>query len=265
MKTGITALVLPADWGLEETLNSIRTDGYEALELALRDSGYCSLGASDGQLRSIRDEAARAEVELVGLCPAFRGRPRDLMTADREARLAGIETFEECIRMATVLDVDTILVVLGSLTPELYYDVAYRNALESMRTLAPVAEKAGVRLAIEYVWNKFLLSPLEFARFCDEVGSPNVGFYFDPGNMAVFGYPEHWARICARHVMAVHVKDFRRRGYQWTPLLEGDVDFPAVMRELRSLGYDGALVAEVDSATAPFDRTAEAVKRIMQM
>jgi hexulose-6-phosphate isomerase len=265
MKTGITALVLPSEWGLAETLENVRADGYEALELALRDSGYCALGVADAQLRSIREKAEQANVELVGLCPAFRGRPRDLMTADREARNAGIETFEECIRMATVLDVDTILVVLGSLTPDLYYDVAYRNALESMRTLAPMAEKAGVRLAIEYVWNKFLLSPLEFARFCDEVGSPNVGFYFDPGNMAIFGYPQHWVRICARHVMAVHMKDFRRKGYEWTPLLEGDVDFPMVMRELRSLGYDGALVAEVDSSIAPFPKTAEAVKQIMKM
>jgi hexulose-6-phosphate isomerase len=186
-----------------------------------------------------------------------------MMTNDREVRALSVENTIETMRRARVLGVRKVLWVLGRLTPELYYDEAYDNALAALHEVAPVAEDMGVRLAIEYVWNKFLLSPMEFARFLDEVDSPNVGFYFDTGNMAIFGYPEHWARICGRHLMACHVKDFKRAGYHWMPLGEGDVNFRAVMAELRDIGFDGALVSEVSQETAPFPETAESIKKII--
>ena len=265
MTVGITGLVTPAEWSMEKTFQTIKAAGYDSYELALRDTGEYSLESSEADLKAIADAADSAGIDLVSVCPAVRGKPKDLMNADPSVREQSINTFSECIRLTKAVGVDTLLVVLGSLTPELYYDAAYANALGSMRDLASIAEDAGVNLAIEYVWNKFLLSPMEFAAFCDEVDSPNVGFYFDPGNMAIFGYPEHWVRICAKHLMAVHMKDFRRKGSVWTPLLEGDVDFAAVMRELRALGFDGALVSEVDQSIASYEDTASEIRRIMSM
>ena len=265
MKVGITGLVIPPEWGFAETAEKIAAAGYDTLELALRETGYFSFSSSDSELRSLAGEAKDREITLASICPAVRERPRDLMSADAAVRSASIATYGECIRIASVVGIDTILVVLGRLTPDLYYDRAYENALGSMKELAKKAEDAGVNLAIEYVWNKFLLSPMEFAKFCDDVASPRVGFYFDPGNMAIFGYPEHWVRICGKHLMAVHVKDFRREGSVWTPLLEGDVDFSAVMAELRSLGFDGPLVSEVESSIASFEDTAAAIRRIIAL
>jgi L-ribulose-5-phosphate 3-epimerase len=265
MKVGITALVIPASWGLDETLSTIRRDGYEALELALRDGGYFTLETPAADLAAIGKKAADAGIRITSVCPAMKqGRP-DLMSADPAVRRASIATVTEIMRRARAVGTDTMLLVLGSLTPELFYDDAYRNAVRSLRRLAPVAEDMGVRIAIEYVWNKFLLSPLELARFLDEVDSPNVGFYFDPGNMAIFGYPQHWVRILARHLMASHVKDFKREGLRWPPLLQGDVDFKAVMRELRRIGFDGALVSEVGTDAASFAETAAAIRTIIAM
>ena len=265
MKVGITALVIPSSLGLDETLAALKRDGYEALELALRDDGYFSMATSDAGIAEIRRKAAAAGIAITSVCPAMRkGRP-DVMTADAAARRASIATITEIMRRTRAAGADTMLLVLGSLTPTLYYDEAYRNALRSLRKLAPVAEDMGVRIAVEYVWNKFLLSPLEFARFLDEVDSPNVGFYFDPGNMAIFGYPEHWVRILGRHLMAVHMKDFKREGAKWPPLLEGDVDFRAVMAELRRIGWDGPLVSEVSPDAASHAETAVAIRKIMAL
>jgi hexulose-6-phosphate isomerase len=265
MQVGITALVIPASWGLDETLSAIKRDGYEALELALRDDGYFCLETPDADLLRIGRRATEAGIRISSVCPAMgRGRP-DVMSADPAIRRASIATITEIMRRARLVGADTVLLVLGSLTPELFYDDAYRNAVRTLRKLAPVAEDMGVRLALEYVWNKFLLSPLEFARFLDEVDSPNVGFYFDPGNMAIFGYPEHWVRILRKHVMAVHMKDFKREGSRWPALLEGDVDFPAVMAELRRIGYAGPLVSEVGSDAASYAQTAASIRKIMAM
>ncbi|MFO7946590.1 MAG: TIM barrel protein, partial [Armatimonadota bacterium] len=101
--------------------------------------------------------------------------------------------------------------------------------------------------------------------FCDEVASPRVGLFFDTGNMVIFGFPQHWVRICGKHLMKVHFKDFQRDGYEWKPLLEGDVNFPAVMKELRKIGYDGALLSEVSPRIAPIEETADAIRKIMEM
>lgn len=266
MTVGITGLIVSRELTFPKTLTMLSNAGYESFELALRDTGYFSLESSESEVRDVSDQARSAGIELVSVCPSpVRGRPKDLMTADNGARAEGIATFKECIRLTKQVGAETILVVLGALTPPLYYDEAYKNALKSMRELAPVAEDAGIKLAIEYVWNKFLLSPMEFAQFCDEVNSPNVGFYFDPGNMAIFSYPEHWIRICGKHLMAVHMKDFRRQGSEWTPLMEGDVDFTAVMAELGKLNFDGALVSEVGESISPFDKTASDIRKIMTM
>jgi hexulose-6-phosphate isomerase len=187
------------------------------------------------------------------------------MTNDDARRAASLDTVRRCVDVAAGLGVDTILLTLGSLPADLYYNEAYANALQSMHRLAPHAEARGVSLAIEYVWNWFLLSPMEFARFCDECASPRIGFYFDPGNMTIFGHAEHWARICGPYIQKVHMKDFRRNGAQWPPLLEGDVNFPAVMSELRKAGYAGPLISEVGPDTATLAETAQAIRQIMAM
>lgn len=112
-----------------------------------------------------------------------------------------------------------------------------------------------------------MFSPLEMAHFLDEVGSTRVGFYFDPGNMAVFQYPQHWVRILGRRIKLVHLKDWAGNALSggWTPLLEGNVDFAAVMAELRAAGYDGPLTGEVEPHLAPLEKTADAIRRIMAL
>ena len=78
---------------------------------------------------------------------------------------------------------------------------------------------------MENVWNKFLLSPLEFARYIDEFESPSVRAYFDVGNVIINGYSQDWIRTLGKRIVKLHVKDFKRDGYKWTNLLEGDVNW----------------------------------------
>lgn len=265
MKVGLSCLVTPREWTFDEMLERTKAAGYEALELIITDEGDITLHTSGSDLANLASRAADAGMALESLCPAFSTAPKDLMTNDDAVRSQSLDTVRRCLDVAQGLGIDTILLTLGSLPPGLYYHEAYANALQSMQRLAPYAEEVGVNLAIEYVWNRFLLSPMEFARFCDECASPRIGFYFDPGNMAIFGYPEHWVRICGRHLMKVHMKDFKREGAQWPPLLEGDVDFAAVMAELRKIGYDGALLSEVSPGIASLEETAQAIRKIMAM
>ena len=263
MKVGLSCIITPREWTFDELLEKSKAAGYEALELVITDEGEITLDTPASELQKLAGRAADAGLELSSICPAFSKSQKDFMTSDWQVRKQSLDTVKRCLDIAKALGIDTVLLTLGGLPADLFYNVAYANALQSMQKVAPYAEDLDVNLAIEYVWNRFLLSPMEFARFCDECASPKVGLFFDTGNMVIQGYPEHWVRICGKHLMKVHFKDFTRDGAQWPPLLEGDVDFPAVMTELKKIGYKDALLSEVDPGIASLEETAVAIRQIM--
>lgn len=125
-----------------------------------------------------------------------------------------------------------------------------------------------MKLGIENVWNKFLLSPLEMRDFIDSFGSAAVGSYFDAGNVLLTGYPEHWISILAQRIVRVHVKDFKKSvgtAAGFVDMLEGDVDFQAVRTALERIGYDGYVTAEM----LPYEpgrpeKTAAAMKKLFK-
>jgi len=265
MNVGLSWIITPREWSFEETAKQSKAAGYDSVEVVIRDDWGLSLDTSEAEAARLAGVCRDLGLELASLCPSMRGAPKDVMTNEDAVRAQSLDTIKRCLTITKAMGIDTMLLTLGGLPPELFYNEAYANALQSMQRLAPFAEDIGVNVAIEYVWNKFLLSPMEFARFCDEVASPRVGLFFDTGNMVLQGFPEHWVRICGKHLMKVHLKDFKRQGAQWPPLLEGDVDFPAVMRELRKIGYDDALLSEVSPSIASFEDTAAAIRKIMAM
>jgi len=140
---------------------------------------------------------------------------------------------------------DTILLVPAVVNEQITYEEAYERSQAEIRELAKYAEEKQVYIAIENVWNKFLLSPIEFCRYIDEIGSPWVQAYFDVGNIVLYGYPEHWIRSLGSRIKRVHVKGFRRENFSFVYLLEGSIDWKAVMQAFRDIGYDGYITAEM--------------------
>ena len=113
-----------------------------------------------------------------------------------------------------------------------------------------------MKIAIENVWNHFLLSPLEAARYVDEFNSPWVGWHFDVGNVITYGWPEQWIRILGKRIQKLHIKEFSRekankeglgKGFD-VPFLKGDNNWPAVMQALDDIGYEGWGIAEQSGA-----------------
>jgi hexulose-6-phosphate isomerase len=139
----------------------------------------------------------------------------------------------------------TVLVVPAVVTPTVSYRDAYTRSRAAIRTLIPDAERHGVKIAIEEVWNRFLLSPLEFARYVDEFQSPWVGAYFDVGNVVEYGYPQEWVRELGKRILKVHIKEYKKEKRFGYALGEGEIDWPAVTRALHDVGYEGWITAEV--------------------
>ena len=159
-----------------------------------------------------------------------------------EKGLAGMET---ALRSAKALGADTVLLVPAIVNENVSYAQAYKRSQTHVKKLLPLAEELGVVIAVENVWNKFLLSPLEFARYVDEFESPWLKAYFDIGNVILFGYSQDWIRTLGKRIVKIHLKDFKRRGYEWTNLLDGDVNWPQVRRALDEIGYAGYLTTEL--------------------
>jgi hexulose-6-phosphate isomerase len=140
----------------------------------------------------------------------------------------------------------TVLVVPAVVDRKVGYRDAYKRSQENIRKLIPDAESHGIKIAIEEVWNKFLLSPVEFARYIDEFESPWVGAYFDVGNVVEFGFPEEWIRELGKRILKVHIKEYAKRNRFEYRLGEGrEIDWDAVQGALSDAGYSGWITAEV--------------------
>ncbi len=260
------------DRPLPEVFAMARDNGFAAVEVTIGETGDLTPASSADDCARIVEQADKAGVTLSGLASGF-GWNFPMTCADESVRRRGIELNAGALRVAKNLGIDAILVVPGGVGADFIpgfqgapYDVAYKNALDALKELAPLAEELGVTLAVENVWNMFLLSPLEMRDFLDEVGSPRVQSYFDVGNAVAFGYPEQWARILGERIARVHFKDFKRAiatidGF--CDLLEGDTDYPAVMKELRAIGYAGPVAAEFFDVEADLPTISAAMDRIM--
>ncbi len=157
--------------------------------------------------------------------------------------LAGVEA---ALRCAKIVGADTVLLVPAVVNENTRYADAYERSQTHIRKLLPLAEETGVVIAVENVWNNFLLSPLEFARYVDEFESPWLRAYFDVGNIVAYGWPQDWIRTLGERIVKVHVKDFRKENREWKNVLDGDVNWPEVRRALAEVGYTGFITAEVE-------------------
>jgi len=265
MNVGISGIITPSEWSFEETMQKISAAGYESFELCFREDRDTAIGGlTDARIKEMMQIAADHGIKLASAVGSGEERP-DIMSNDWEVRRRSMDQIKSILETVAKFGIDTWLLVPGRVSETCHYDDAYFNAVTSLRKLVPFIEQVGVTVAVEYVWNRFLLSPLEWVRFLGDIGSEQVGLFFDTGNMVIQQYPEQWVKIIGKGVKKVHLKDFKRQGYEWKPLLEGDVDFPAVMAELRKIGYDDALLSEVSPSLAPIEDTAAAIRKIMAM
>lgn len=253
MKKGINIWSFPAGT-IKQSLQLAKDAGFEGVELALNPEGELSMSATEAEIIGVKNMARDMGLELYslssGLCWDYR-----LSDDDAAMRRKAKDMIRKQLEMAKLLGADTILVVPGAVNvsfshPEkkVAYDVVYDRALEGISELEPYAGELGVSIALENVWNKFLISPMEMRDFIDKIGSKYVGSYLDIGNTLYCSYPEDWVRILGKRIKKVHFKDYRIEAgglHGFVDLLAGDVDYPEVVKALGEIGYDDWVSAEM--------------------
>jgi len=231
----------------------IREIGYDGVELVFDDRDFDPTKISEDKIRKTSEDFKSEHLETPSVATGVFWK-YNLGSEDERVRRKGIEYGKAGVRMASIVEASSLLVVPGVASPEIPYDKLYENAVKSVRELAEFAEDYGVTIAVENVWNKFLYSPIEFRRFIMDTGMSNVKVYLDVANLLAISHPENWIQILGSIISNVHMKDFdlnigNINGFR--NLLKGSVNWKSIIRMLKNAGYEGYLTVECPPSFNP--------------
>ncbi len=250
--------MVKGDMSIMDKFKMLKELGYDGVEL---DSPH---DLDHKEILAARDKTG---LELPGVVNSVHWKS-PLSSADPKARATCVESMKTALNDCKMYGGTTVLLVPAVVNAETSYKDAYERSQAEIQKLIPTAEKTGVKIALENVWNNFLLSPMEAARYVDEINHPLVGWYFDVGNIVRYGWPEHWIEVLGKRIMKLDIKEYSRKkqsdegiwkGFQ-VEIMEGDCNWPAVNQALAKIGYSGWASAEVGGGDR--ERLAEVSKRM---
>ena len=230
-----------------EKMKAVKAAGFEGVEM--------NSHMDQEEVLRARDEAG---LVIASVCGSQHW-SKPLSHPDPKVREQGLEALKQTLRDAKRYGASSVLLVPAVVSKEVSYADAWTRSQAEIRKAIPLAEELGVKIACENVWNHFLLSPLEAARYVDEFNSPAVGWHFDVGNIIYIGWPEQWIRILGKRIQKFHIKEYSRKkrdneglgkGFD-VKLLEGDDDWPAVMKAVDDIGYSGWVMTEQGGGDSP--------------
>jgi L-ribulose-5-phosphate 3-epimerase len=219
---------------------------------AVHDAGFAGIEPMSHMTQSeVLDAFHATGLKAASVCCSTHWK-LPLSDPSADVRKQGLDGLLQSLRDAKAYGATSVLLVPAVVDKQVSYDDAYKRSQAEIRKALPLAQELGVKIAVENVWNLFLLSPLEAARYIDEFESPAIGWHFDVGNVITFGFPEQWIRILGKRIQKLHIKEYSRAKRDKTglssgfdvPFLAGDNNWPAVMAALDEVGYKGWGIAE---------------------
>lgn len=251
IRKGVYAPMLPKELSWVERFKLAREVGFEEVE--------CNTAADDAEAEQIKAAAERTGLRVHSVMNSAHGK-YPLSSPDPAVVAAGRQGLETSLRNARFWGAETVLLVPGFVTAQVGYKDCWERSQKEIRRILPTAAEAKVTIAVENVGNRFLLSPLEFARYVDEFNSPWLRAYFDVGNIVRNGFPQDWIRTLGKRIVKLHLKDPVARqtpgapAEPRAPLLEGDVDWREVHKALTEIGYRGSATVELPGGDAEYLR-----------
>jgi len=247
IKKGLVFDMLPEKLSYGDRFKLARDVGFEVVQVPTEPDA--------GKAEEIKKAADTAGIRIDSVMNMDHWK-YPLSSSDRSAvekSLAGMRT---SLHNAKLWGADVVLLVPAVVDAKTSYHDAWARSQKEIRSLIPLAEELKVVIGIEEVWNKFLLSPLEMAKYIDEFQSPRIKAWFDVGNVVLYGYPQDWIHTLGKRIVKVHLKDFKRKedGYSWVNLGDGDVDWGAVRQAFAAVGYSGSVITELEGGDESYLR-----------
>jgi hexulose-6-phosphate isomerase len=240
--------LLPKDRSYAERFAIAREAGFDAIEM--------QTVTKEEEAAEVREAAQKAGIRVHSVMNMDHWR-LPISSSDPDVVTRSVKGMETSLHNAALWGADTVLLVPAVVDAHTSYRDAYTRSQSVIRErLLPIAKDVKVVIAVEEVWNKFLLSPLEFARYVDEFDSPQLRAYFDVGNVVLYAFPQDWIRTLGSRIVKIHLKDFnfdRQNGrFTWKNIGEGDIDWPAVRQALADIRYSGFVTTEVAAGDAAY-------------
>jgi len=242
LKKALCIGVLPRELGIMEKFKLAKATGFEGIE---PNTIY-----KPDELNQYQEAAEATGIKIHSIMNSDHWQ-YPLTDNDPAVVRKCIDGIKTSLQNAKELGADAILLVPGVVTAEVRYIDAYNRSQKQIRELLPLAKELQVKIAIENVGNRFLLSPLEFARYIDEINSPYLQGYFDIGNIGRSGFPQDWIRTFGKRLVKVHIKAMEpgKEVPKYDPKdrrTEG-IDWVDIRKALSDVGYNGWVTAEVRS------------------
>jgi L-ribulose-5-phosphate 3-epimerase len=248
IRKAVLISMLPKELSYAARFALAREAGFEGIEMQ-------TISSAD-EAAEIREASVKTGLRIHSVMNSDHWR-LPISSADPEVVSGSVRGMETSLRNASLWGADAVLLVPAVVDAATSYRDAYTRSQRVIRErLLPMAAEMKVIIAVEEVWNKFLLSPIEFARYVDEFQSPWLRAYFDVGNVVFFAFPQDWIRTLGPRIVKIHLKDFnldRRNGrFTWKNLGEGDIDWPEVRRALTEIQYSGYVTTELQGGDAAY-------------
>jgi L-ribulose-5-phosphate 3-epimerase len=238
MKKGLVFSMLPEKLSVVDRFKLARDTGFEVVQAPTTPAPK--------QAEEIKAAADASGVRVDSVMNMAHWK-YPLSSADPAVIETSMDGMRTSLRNAKLWGCDAVLLVPAVVNPQTSYKDAWTRSQKQIGALLPLAEELKIVIAIEEVWNKFLLSPLEMLTYINEFKHPLIRAWFDVGNVVLYGYPQDWIHTLGSTIVKVHLKDFKRseNGYAWVNLGEGDIDWPAVRQAFTDVGYHGSAIAEL--------------------
>lgn len=239
--------MLPKSLSYADRFSLARDAGFEAIE--------CATVNDPKEAEEVKRAAEAAKLPIHSVMNSTHWKAA-FSSADPDVVAEGVKGMETSLRNAKLWGASTVLLVPAVVNAQTSYQDAWARSQRHIRKLIPLAQELQVVIGIENVWNKFLLSPLEMARYVDEFSSPWIKAYLDVGNMVLFGFPQDWIRALNKRIVKLHLKDFRFRkmAAEFVNLREGDINWVEVHKALAEVGYSGVATVELAGGDAAYLR-----------
>lgn len=229
---------------LDRLLGSIAQAGFDGIEPTFNPGAIPSPQSWRDQAEDLKHRCADLGLSI----PSMRGGGqfwKSIPAEDAASRRGAVDYAREALDCLAALGGNVLLVVPGMRLPGVTYRDHWQRVLDFARSAGDEAAARGLTIGLENVEARFPLSVRDWRDLLGDIDHPAVRMYLDVGNVVWLdaGYPEHWLRELADHVVQVHFKD-AHRGRMLRNLLAGDVNWPAVACALRAIGYDGWVCCE---------------------
>ena len=238
-KRALKKAIMFGTFGMKGTL----VERFKALKAAGFDGVEPNSHMDQDEVMKALDESGLKAASVC--CNTHWAKP--LSDPNPDAREVGLEGVRQSLRDAKRYGATSILLVPGVVKEGVTYDECFKRSVAEIQKLLPLAEELGVKIAIENVWNNFITKPEQAIEFMDALKSPMVGWHFDIGNVIRYSPPETWIPVLGKRILKLHIKEFGKEKKFDVNFFEGDNNWPAIMKALDAVGYEGWAISEQPS------------------